>query len=58
MYVHICRDEAGNTVVYKGKSIAAKGDTIVVKATIKAHGERDGEKQTVIARPAVIEVQK
>ena len=58
MFVHICRDEAGNTVVYKGKSLAAKGDTIVVKATIKAHGERDGEKQTVIARPAVIEVQK
>ena len=56
MYVHICRDEAGNTVIYKGKEIAEKGQTITLKATIKEHGERDGEKQTIIARPANIEI--
>lgn len=58
MHVHICADEAGNIVVYKGKSIASKGETLTLTATVKAHGERDGEKQTVIARPAVIAVQK
>ena len=52
MYVHICRDDAGNVVIYKGKEIAEKGQTITLKATIKAHGERGGEKQTIIARPA------
>ena len=56
MYVHICRDQDGNTVIYKGKEIAKKGQTVTLKATVKDHGERDGEKQTVIARPANIEV--
>jgi len=56
VYVHICRDEAGNTVIYKGKEIAEKGQTVTLKATIKQHGERDGEKQTIIARPANVKV--
>lgn len=56
LYVHICRDDAGNTVIYKGKEIAEKGQRISLKATIKQHGERDGEKQTVISRPANVKV--
>lgn len=31
-----------------------RGQTITVKATIKAHGERDGVNQTNISRPAII----
>jgi hypothetical protein len=57
MYVHICRDEAGNTVIYKGKEIAEKGQKITLKATVKDHGERDGEKQTIISRPADVRVE-
>ena len=53
------RDADGNIVIYKGSSalynadhqFAVKGDTVTVKATIKEHGERDGVKQTIIARP-------
>jgi hypothetical protein len=53
------RDADGNIVIYKGSSalyntddqFAVKGDTVKVKATIKEHGERDGVKQTIIARP-------
>lgn len=56
LYVHICRDDAGNVVIYKGKEIAEKGQRITLKATIKAHGEREGEKQTIIARPANVKV--
>ena len=57
--VIIMEDVDGNVVVYKGAGSlynaagrdAIKGDKVVVKATIKEHGERDGVKQTMIARP-------
>jgi hypothetical protein len=53
------RDADGNIVIYKGTSalyntngqFAIKGDTVIVKATVKEHGERDGVKQTIISRP-------
>jgi hypothetical protein len=53
------RDADGNVVIYKGSSCinnqqgepAEKGDQIILKATIKEHGERDGVKQTIISRP-------
>jgi hypothetical protein len=51
-HVHITNDDAGNVIVYAGtKRIADSGDRVTLKATIKAHGERDGVKQTSIARP-------
>lgn len=50
--VNICEDMQGNVVVYKGhKVLGEKGSMINVKATIKAHGEREGVKQTIINRP-------
>lgn len=58
--IYIFNDDAGNVVVYKGTKYLLnaqgdrlqKGERITFKAaTIKAHNERDGVKQTIIARP-------
>lgn len=52
-YIHGLRDAAGNIVIYKGSTVLGeKGQQITVKATVKAHGDREGVKQTVISRPA------
>jgi hypothetical protein len=52
-YLHILNDDAGNVVIYKGtKLMGDRGERLTVKATIKEHGEREGVKQTKIARPA------
>jgi len=52
-FLHILNDAQGNVVIYKGtKCLGDKGETLTVKATVKEHGERDGVKQTKIARPA------
>lgn len=53
VYINICKDGAGNTVVYKGnaKGFPDKGDTATITATVKAHEERNGVKQTAILRP-------
>jgi hypothetical protein len=54
--IYLCRDEQGNRIVYKGTGdFPAKGETAKVKATINEHNERDGEKQTLISRPKVLE---
>lgn len=55
-YVHLCKDPDNNIVVYIGNShkFPRKGETKVVKATIKDHSVRDSVKQTVISRPKVI----
>lgn len=54
MLIHIMSDANQNRVIYKGsKRLADKGETVTLKATIKDHGERDGEKQTIIARPTI-----
>ena len=54
MLIHIMEDANHNRVIYKGsKQLAEKGETVTIKATIKTHGERDGEKQTIINRPAI-----
>lgn len=50
--IFICIDENGNKIIYKGSSfLAEKKEVVKVKATVKEHGVRDGENQTVIARP-------
>lgn len=47
-------DADGNIVIYKGQDLGVeKGAAVTLKATIKAHGERDGAKQTIISRPKV-----
>lgn len=53
-YINICRDAHNNVVVYKGSNRFEEGETIRVKATIKAHDERDGVAQTLIARPKTL----
>lgn len=56
VYINLLRDADGNRIVYKGsKWLIDKGATANVKATIKDHGERDGERQTIIARPTIID---
>jgi hypothetical protein len=52
--IYLGRDEQGNRIVYKGTgSFGSANETILVKATIDEHGERDGELQTVVSRPKV-----
>lgn len=47
------RDKSGNIVIYKGSAaLGEKGEAVTVKATIKAHNEREGVKQTIISRPS------
>lgn len=62
MTVYVCEDSQGNVIVYKGASAlyndkgwgATKGDYVRFKATVKEHGERDGVKQTMVARPVKV----
>jgi hypothetical protein len=53
-YMHIFKfiDNNGNTFIWKTSNGLGKevGDKLKLKATIKEHGEYDGEKQTVITR--------
>jgi hypothetical protein len=52
--LHLCRDEQGNRVVYKGTGfIGQTGETVRLKATVEEHSDYKGEKQTKIARPKV-----
>lgn len=53
-FINICRDEAGNVIVYKGSNGFDEGETLRVKATIKEHGDRNGVAQTIISRPKII----
>ena len=54
-FINLCRDDDGNAVVYKGSNdLKYHGDKVTVKATIKAHDTREGVKQTIISRPAII----
>lgn len=53
-FINICKDADGNVIVYKGSNGFEEGETVRVKATVKAHGDRDGVAQTMIARPKEI----
>lgn len=55
-YVHVTglRDDAGNLYIQKGKFLGSKGETLRVKATVKAHELRDDVAQTIITRPSII----
>lgn len=50
-HINLCKDLAGNVVVYKGSHKWEQG-LLSVKATVKAHDVRDGVAQTIISRPA------
>ena len=48
--------EGGSYYVSKKVKVTApiaKGDRVLLKATVKAHGERNGAKQTIVTRPKV-----
>jgi len=41
-----------NIIIHKGSAPAgSKGDRVILKATVKEHGERNGVKQTIVTRP-------
>jgi hypothetical protein len=55
VWIHVMKDEIGNVIVYKGsKCLGKKGDSFVLQAKVKEHGEREGVKQTIVERPKVI----
>jgi hypothetical protein len=56
LFLNICKDDAGNTVIYKGNAqgFPLKGETATVKATVKMHDLFAGVKQTLIQRPKVV----
>jgi hypothetical protein len=55
VWISALRDTAGNVLVLKsGTYLGQKGSSIVLKATVKEHGDYKGEKQTIIQRPHVI----
>ena len=55
LHIHRLRSLDGNIVIYKGQPLkAANGDKIAIKATIKAHEEYKGAKQTIISRPILM----
>lgn len=41
-----------NVVIYFGKELGKPGEDITIKATVKAHQEYKGIKQTIVNRPA------
>lgn len=49
--INIMEDAAGNVFIYKGSFLGEKDTEIVLAATVKDHGEREGVKQTILARP-------
>lgn len=54
-WIHVIKDLVGNVIVYKGaKRLANKGENVNIAAKVKAHGEREGVKQTVIERPKLV----
>jgi hypothetical protein len=56
MHLTVADDPAGNTFVWRsGNTLGDVGETVRVKASVKAHDEFRGRKQTVITRAKVIE---
>lgn len=50
-HIHLMNDLAGNCLVWKSSStVLDVGKTVKLKATIKAHEERKGTKQTLLSR--------
>jgi hypothetical protein len=66
VFLYVMVDAAGNKIVHKGSCIAPseandyrsvqKGDRFTLKATVKEHGSREGEKQTIVNRPKCLAI--
>lgn len=68
MHMHIFKDADDNTFTWKTSNgvcmpqadgqykVAEKGDTVVLKGTIKDHSEYKGEKQTVLTRCKITDI--
>jgi hypothetical protein len=55
-YWHLLKDSKGNVCTYRGSTwLGNRGDTVQATFTVKEHGEYDGTKQTVLARPKIVE---
>ena len=52
-FVTIARDATGNVFVSSGARWAAKGETLRIVATVKAHEVREGVRQTILQRVKV-----
>jgi hypothetical protein len=55
-YLTLIRDADDNTIKYMGKRVGEKDQKVTMTATVKAHEEYNGEKQTVVNRPRDIKV--
>ena len=53
-YVYIMHDEFGNEITLNSSQILEVGVTYLLRATIKAHVEREGIKQTQIVNYAFL----
>lgn len=54
-YLHVMEDIAGNAIKYFGSArLGDEGETLTVKATVKAHEAYRGLMQTVVSRPKVL----
>jgi hypothetical protein len=55
-YLHVCRDDNQNIIIYKGSQYWGSGAQVNCTAKVKEHGVRDGVKQTIIQRPTKVTV--
>lgn len=59
VYWHLMRTAEGNVVTYRGSvQLGDRGDRVSMKATVKAHEEYQGTKQTVVQRPRELTMTK
>jgi hypothetical protein len=59
MFAHSFKDDNGNKLVWKTTSYMSGdgGERVLLKGTIKDHSEYDGEKQTLLTRCKIQEVE-
>lgn len=55
-YIYLMRDAAGNRIIYKGTALPTdEGSGGKIRATVAAHEEYRGERQTIVQRPKIID---
>jgi len=55
-YLHVCRDDNHNVIIYKGSQYWGSGAEVTCTAKVKDHDVREGVKQTIIQRPTKVKV--
>ena len=55
-YLHVCRDDNQNIIIYKGSQYWGSGAEVTCTAKVKDHDVREGVKQTIIQRPTKVKV--